>query len=351
MRVLVTGAAGFVGSAVAREFTGAGHDVVGVDAYLPQAHGAPAHQDGRVPDVRTVDVGDARALRPLMRGVDAVCHQAAIVGAEVTAADLPLFARHNDLATATLLAAMADASIGSLVLASSMVVYGDGRYRCAEHEEQRPSARRLSELEAGHFDMRCPVGGEVLDWMLVDEASALAPRSGYAASKVAQEHFVTAWARQTGSRAVALRYHNVYGPGMPRSSPYSGVAAMFRSALERGEPPLVFEDGGQMRDFVHVSDVARANLLAMDYACGADDDSFAAFNVCSGTPISIADVARSIVTPVRGKPPEITGRFRPGDVRHIVASPDRATAVLGFKAGIAPHDGLSSFATDPLRAM
>src|SRR5207237_6840795 len=134
---------------------------------------------------------------------------------------------------------------------------------CVEHGAQTPAARTLSDLEAGRFEMACPVCGADLGWELVDEGAPLAPRSGYAASKAAPEHYASAWARQTRASAVALRYHHVYGPGMPRDTPYSGVAALFRSALERGEAPRVFEDGGQMRDFVQVSDVARANALAL----------------------------------------------------------------------------------------
>ncbi len=149
---------------------------------------------------------------------------------------------------------------------------------------------------------------------------------------------------------VALRYHNVYGPGMPRDTPYSGVAAIFRSALERGEPPRVFEDGGQMRDFVHVDDVARANLAAIDAVAAAPPSVYAAYNVCSGDPVSIADVARLLA---RGGTtdlaPVTTGEYRLGDVRHIVASPARASAELGFTAEIGPADGIPAFATAPLR--
>src|SRR3954463_4564789 len=179
------------------------------------------------------------------------------------------------------------AGVSRLVLASSMVVYGQGRYQCAQHGSVDPLPRRRSDLDAGIFEHRCPRCGEPVTWQLVDEDAALRPRSLYAASKTAQEHYALAWAEATGGTAVALRYHNVYGPFMPRDTPYSGVAAIFRSAIERGEPPRVFEDGGQMRDFVHVDDVATANLAAV----GSDVDGFAAFNVCSGRPVSIMEVA------------------------------------------------------------
>ncbi|PBJ64988.1 NAD-dependent dehydratase, partial [Mycobacterium avium subsp. hominissuis] len=234
-------------------------------------------------------VRDADALAPLLAGVDVVCHQAAMVGAGVDAADAPAYGGHNDLATTVLLAQMFAAGVRRLVLASSMVVYGQGGYRCERHGPVHPLPRRRADLDAGVFEHRCPIGGEELRWQLVDEDACLRPRSLYAASKTAQEHYALAWSEATGGSVVALRYHNVYGPGMPRDTPYSGVAAIFRSALEKGEPPRVFEDGGQMRDFVHVDDVAAANLAAL--ACR---DGFTAVNVCSGQPISILQVATAL---------------------------------------------------------
>ena len=181
-----------------------------------------------------------------------------------------------------------------------------------------------------------------------NESARLEPRSSYAAGKVAQEHYTSAWARQGEAAAIALRYHNVYGPGMPRDTPYSGVAAIFRSSLEAGEAPRVFEDGAQMRDFIHVGDVARANLAAAEAVLSRETGSMAAYNVCSGSPVSILDVAR-ILSRDSGREPEVTGQFRLGDVRHVVASPALATAELAFTAAIAPEEGLAEFATAPLR--
>jgi dTDP-L-rhamnose 4-epimerase len=343
VKVLLTGAAGFIGARVHAALQTAGHDVVAVDAMLPTAHGPDA---AAPPGCRRVDIRDGEALAPLLAGVDAVCHQAAVVGAGVDAADAPAYGSNNDFATAVLLAQMFAAGVRRLVLASSMVVYGPGRYDCPRHGPVDPPPRRRQDLDAGVFEHRCPMCGHAVRWQLVDETAPLRPRSLYAASKTAQEHYALAWAESTGGSVMALRYHNVYGPGMPRDTPYSGVAAIFRSALEKGQPPPVFEDGGQMRDFVHVDDVAAANVAALAAECGG----FTAANVCSGQPISILEVATALCE-ARGGPvsPLITGQYRRGDVRHIVADPARAAEVLGFRAAVGPREGLREFAFAPLR--
>lgn len=230
MRVLLTGAAGFIGSRVDAALRAAGHDVVGVDALLPAAHGP---NPVLPPGCQRVDVRDASALAPLLAGVDLVCHQAAMVGAGVNAADAPAYGGHNDFATTVLLAQMFAAGVRRLVLASSMVVYGQGRYDCPQHGPVDPLPRRRADLDNGVFEHRCPGCGEPVIWQLVDEDAPLRPRSLYAASKTAQEHYALAWSEASGGSVVALRYHNVYGPGMPRDTPYSGVAAIFRSAVEK----------------------------------------------------------------------------------------------------------------------
>lgn len=342
MRVLLTGAAGFIGSRVDAALRAAGHDVIAVDALLPAAHGP---NPVLPPGCRRVDIRDGEALAPLLDGVDLVCHQAAMVGAGVDAADAPAYGGHNDFATTVLLARMFAAGVRRLVLASSMVVYGQGNYACPEHRLIDPLPRRRADLDAGVFEHRCPVCGLDVTWQLVSEDAALRPRSLYAASKAAQEHYALAWSEATGGSVVALRYHNVYGPGMPRDTPYSGVAAIFRSALENGEAPRVFEDGGQMRDFVHVDDVAAANLAAM-----TERDGFTAVNVCSGQPISILEVAAALCDARGGSvSPVINGQYRSGDVRHIVADPTRAAEALGFRAAVDPRAGLREFAFAPLR--
>ena len=246
----------------------AGHDVRGLDSLSPAVHnGRPGHVTG---DLVVGDVRDPATVDAALAGVDAVCHQAAMVGLGVDLSDLPVYADVNVTGTAVLLEAMGRHGIPRLVLASSMVVYGEGAYDCATHGRVRPAPRQPGDLAAGRFEPRCPQCAQPLATATVTEDAPLDPRNAYAASKVAQEHLASSWARMTGGAAVGLRYHNVYGPRMPRDTPYSGVAAIFRSCLENGVPPRVFEDGGQRRDFVHVRDVARANLLALEAVSDPD---------------------------------------------------------------------------------
>lgn len=342
--VLLTGAAGFIGSHVADALVVAGHDVVGVDALLPSVH------HGETPDLpvplTVADVRDADALDRALVGVDVVVHQAAMVGLGVGMGDAPDYAGCNDLGTAVLLAAMARSAVGRLVLAGSMVCYGEGRYDCDEHGRVTPAPRTRKALEAGQFEPPCPACGRPLAPGLVTEEAPLDPRNVYAATKVAQEHLASAWARATGGSALVLRYHNVYGPRMPKDTPYAGVASLFRSALARGESPRVFEDGGQRRDFVHVRDVAAANLRAIELA---DPPAFRAYNIGSGTPHTVGDMAAVLAAAVDGPQPAVTGEFRLGDVRHVTASSARAMAELGYAPTTTFEDGMAAFASDPLR--
>ncbi|MBU2663687.1 NAD-dependent epimerase/dehydratase family protein [Actinoplanes bogorensis] len=343
----MTGGAGFIGSHVVHALREGGDDVTALDVGHDFAHRTPppATVDG-VP-VHRVDVRDRPAVAALLSGVDVVVHQAAMVGLGVDLDDLPEYVGCNDLGTAVLLAAMARAGVSRLVLASSMVVYGEGAYTCARHGSVRPAARSAADLMAGRFEARCPDCSADLTPGLITEDAMLDPRSVYAATKVAQEHLSAAWARQTGGSVVALRYHNVYGPGMPRNTPYSGVAAIFRSALADGRAPHVFEDGGQRRDFVHVHDVAAANVAAV--AATRRDLGWRAYNVASGRPATIGDMAAELSRAADGPAPVVTGEFRLGDVRHVVASPARADAELGFRAAVGLAEGVAAFAHAPLR--
>lgn len=265
-----------------------------------------------------------------------------MVGLGNGVADAAEYVSRNDLGTAVLLAAMVEAGVRRLVLAGSMVVYGEGRYACPLHGVVQPGPRGVADLDAGRFEPTCPVCGEGLSPGLVGEDAPADPRSVYATTKLAQEHLAAVWARCTGGSAVSLRYHNVYGPGMPRDTPYAGVASFFRSALARGEAPRVFEDGGQRRDFVHVGDVAAANRVALE--AEAAPGVLAVYNTGSGDPHTVGEMARALAAAYGGPEPVVTGEYRLGDVRHITADSSRLRDELGWTPEVGFARGMTEFA-------
>ncbi|MFF0267246.1 NAD-dependent epimerase/dehydratase family protein [Kribbella sp. NPDC004536] len=326
MRILLTGGVGFIGAHVREQLVADGHEVEVFDLLA----------GGR-------DVRDAGAVAGAVEGVDTVVHLAAKVGLGVDLNDIDDYVSHNSLGTAVLLKSMG--RVRNLVYASSMVVYGEGRYDCDQHGQVAPGPRRVEDLDAGRFEPPCPYCGAFLRPGFVTEDARLDPRNAYAASKLNGEHLAAAWARETGGRVTALRFHNVYGPGMPRNTPYAGVAAIFRSALERGETPRVFEDGGQRRDFVHVRDVATAVTLAA--AALPQQPAFTAYNVGSGTVTTIGEVAAELCHAYAAPPPVVTGEYRLGDVRHITASSDLIKADLGWKPAYDLTTGLTELVREP----
>ena len=334
--ILVTGGSGFIGSHITDALVANRQELRVLDLRPSD------HLDQEV-ELVPGDVADRDALARALRGVDAVCHQAAMVGLGQDMLDVADYAHHNDLGTAVLLRELAATGFkGRLVLASSMVVYGEGGYRCPQHGETRPEPRTLEQLTQGLFEPHCPRCDRELQPVAIEEVAPLDPRSVYAATKAHQEHLCLAFARETGVPVTALRYHNVYGPRMPRDTPYAGVAAIFASALASGRAPRVFEDGRQLRDFVHVRDVARANVLALT----VDEPIRGAFNIASGQPRSVADMA-AVLTRAAGPgapKPVTTGEFRLGDVRHVFASPERARHALGFEASEDFELGMAEFA-------
>ena len=340
--VLVTGGAGFIGQHLVRDLLARGRRVRVLDSLRADVHrgAAPALPEGV--ELQVGDVRDRAAVAAALDGVDAVAHLAAKVGLGVDVQDLPDYADTNVHGTAVLLAAMASAGVDRLALASSMVVYGEGLARCAEHGAVTPGPRREPDLAAGRFEPPCPVCGEPVAPALIDEDGPIDPRNAYAVSKLSQEQLAMTWARSTGGAATFLRYHNVYGPGMPRDTPYAGVAAIFLSALARGEAPRVFEDGGQRRDFIHVRDVAAATATALLRPGPADGGpAVRAFNAGSGTVRTVGEMAAALARAVDGPLPVVTGQYRLGDVRHITADSSRLARELGwaprepFDAGMA----------------
>jgi len=331
MRVLVTGGAGFIGAHVVDALRATGDEPVVLDRVAVAG-----------PDSVAGDVTDLSVARASLVGVDAVCHQAAKVGLGVDFSDAPGYVSDNDLGTAVLLRAMHDTGFrGPFVLASSMVVYGEGRYRCPRHGEVAAPPRRVRDLDAGRYEPRCPQCDAPLTPEAVPEDAATDPRNVYAVSKLTQEHLAGAFGREHPDVTVtALRYHNVYGPGMPRDTPYAGVAAIFADALMAGRSPRVFEDGGQLRDFVHVRDVARANVLALH--AGAPGMC----NIASGRPRRLLELADAFADAfgATAPRPEVVGGYRLGDVRHVFASPARAERELGFRATVDFASAISEIA-------
>src|SRR6266508_1431511 len=348
LRVLVSGGEGFIGSHVVDRFVELAHDFVVLDSLDPSAHAEePDYRNPRATYVRG-RVEDVEAWRRCLAGVDAVSHQAAKVGLGVDMGDVCDYVRANDLGTAAMLQAMHEARFtGRIVLASSMAVYGEGRYRCPDHGPTRPEPRTPARLADGRFEPTCPECGHDLSPEPISEQAAPDPRNVYAATKLHQEHLCFAYGREAGAEVLALRYHNVYGPRMARDTPYAGVASVFRSALAAGERPRVFEDGGQRRDFVHVRDVANANILALT----ADPAVTGPFNVASGEPHTVGEMAEALASAFGPAAPRpvVTGEYRPGDVRHVFASPARAADFLGFHAQVGFVEGMRELAGAPLR--
>ncbi len=345
MRVLVTGGAGFIGQAVVAELVDTADRVLVLDSLR-----ADVHRDGGTSaqerlgalgvDLMVGDVRDPEVVGAALAGVDAVVHLAAKVGLGVDIADMDDYVSSNDHGTAVLMRCLAASGSPRFIQASSMVVYGEGHYTCNDHGVLSPTPRTREALSHGRFEPGCPRCGADLIPGLVHEEAAMDPRNTYAATKVSQELLASIWSRETGGAAVSLRLHNVYGPGMPRNTPYAGVASIFSSSLDRDEAPQVFEDGAQRRDFVHVSDVARAFVTAL---AATNDESapHRAYNVGSGTVSTIGDLAQALSASRSGPDPVVTGEFRLGDVRHITASSAKIRDELDWRATVSLADGVS----------
>lgn len=322
MKVLLTGGDGFIGRPTAQALRRSGADIAIFDRALDP-------QD---------DVTDPDRVRAAMVGCDGIVHLAAKVGLGVDLDDMDDYVRTNDLGTAVVLRAAAVHGVRRFVFASSMVVYGEGAYECRRHGLVAPPARTPADLSAGRFDPPCPICGDDLLPGLVPESAPLDPRNTYAATKVHGEHLADAWAREAGGSVAALRFHNVYGPNLPLDTPYAGVAALFRTRLEHGEPPLVYEDGRQRRNFVHVDDVAEAVVAA---AVADLPPGRTALNIGTAEIHTVGRMAELMSAAMGGPPPVTTGHFRLGDVRHITADCSKAGRVLGWRARISLEHGIT----------
>ena len=340
MRTLVTGGAGFIGSRLVGRLVAAGDDVVVLDSLEEQVHrgGQPDLPDG----VRLIvgDVGDRDAARSALDGVDRVAHLAAAVGVGQSMYEIERYTRTNTLATAAFLEVMSTLPErpARLVVASSMSIYGEGEYQCVDHGLIAPPPRPESQLASRIWDCLCPTCGQPLQPVPTRETKPLIPTSVYAVNKRDQEELCLIVGAAYGIPSVALRFFNVYGPGQALSNPYTGVAAIFSSRLLNGKPPVIFEDGHQTRDFIHVDDIVEGIVLALD----SDRASGEAINLSTGRPSSVSDVAAALGAGLGvSLPPEFPGRYRAGDIRHCIGDSTRAAELLGFRPTISLEDGMA----------
>jgi len=340
MNILVTGGAGFIGSHIVDALVDNGHRVRVLDAVVEQVHGdaGPQYLNPQAEFLHG-DVCDAELVDRALDGIDVVYHKAAEVGVGQSMYEIARYVRANDLGTAVLLEAIVKRrpQIKKLVVASSMSIYGEGAYSCDSCGPVQPNLRPLSQLLERDWDLNCPQCGAKARPVPTREDKPLIPSSVYAISKQDQEQFCLVVGRAYNIPVVALRYFNVYGPRQALSNPYTGVCAIFSGRLLNDERPLIFEDGKQTRDFVHVSDIVQANLLALE----TDRADYEALNIGTGFPISISDISLMLAHGL-GKDikPEVTGKYREGDIRHCVADITRARTLLGYEPKVKLADGI-----------
>jgi dTDP-L-rhamnose 4-epimerase len=344
--VLVTGGAGFIGSHLVSALLSEGHRVRILDSLEPQVHGRHSHPV--VPagaEMIHGNVLDGETLERALEGIEVVSHQAAWVGVAQSMYEAAGYSRANCVGTALLMEKIAArrSRVEKVIVASSMSIYGEGQYRCSSCGPVLAGARDPERLQAGKWEHACPGCGRDLDPEPTAETKPLAPTSVYASSKRFQEETVLNMGRAYGVPAVALRYFNVYGSGQALSNPYTGVAAIISSRLLNGASPVIYEDGRQGRDFIHVSDIVRANLLAME----KKEADFQVFNVGTGRLVPLMEMARGLearLAPGRGLSPRIVPTFREGDIRHCHADIGRIRSRLGFEPRVPLERGYDELA-------
>jgi len=342
MRILVTGGAGFIGSHLVDALVEKGHDVVIYDSLEPQVHQKkekPVYLNKRAEFVKS-DVRDKNKLKEVVRNVDIVFHQAAMVGVGQSMYQIENYMDVNTLGTAKLLEILVNEehSVKKLVVASSMSVYGEGKYTCEDCGVVYPKLRPKEQLSAREWEMKCPNCGKEVKTVPTDEDKPLHPTSIYAISKRDQEEMSIVTGRAYGIPTVALRYFNVYGPRQSLSNPYTGVCAIFSSRIKNDSTPIIFEDGWQSRDFTSVYDIVQANILVMNF----NSADYEVYNVGTGKPTSISEIANVLITLYSKNlnlKPEIVNKYRSGDIRHCYADVSKITK-LGFKPEIELAQGM-----------
>ena len=350
MRALITGGAGFIGSHIVEALLARGDEVSILDNLDPRVHSEQIPTfSHRVRLVHGDILSPAAIQEAIKDGVDTVFHEAAMVGLGKGASDAESYASVNVIGTIRLMDAIAKQPYRRprFILASTMAIYGEGAYECKSCLKPRNGRRKIEDLAKQNWEPHCYDCGAELEPLPVNEDQPYRPSSIYAITKLNQELICVSLGRDYGIPVVALRYHNVYGPRMPRDTPYAGVASIFKSQLLAGRRPIIYEDGQQLRDFVHVEDVAQANLLVAD--APEDDVAFEAFNVGTGRPKRILDFALELTKSLApGLEPKFPGLYRSGDVRHIFASTSKIRQ-LGFSPHIPFEEGVARFAAEPTR--
>jgi dTDP-L-rhamnose 4-epimerase len=342
-RVLITGGAGFVGSHLADALADAGHDVVLFDNLEPQVHGEgaarPAYLDPRH-RLERGDIRDPEIVAPLVRDAEVVFHLAAMVGVGQSMYQVRRYTDVNAMGMATLLEALAAnrGRVRKLVVASSMSIYGEGAYRCASCATSvAPRLRPVEQLSRGEWEVRCARCGSALEPVPTDEDKPLYPTSIYAITKRDHEEMALAFGQAYDLPAVALRFFNIYGSRQALTNPYTGVAAIFSGRMLAGQTPVIYEDGRQLRDFVHVSDIVQACMLAMQQPAA----DHRVFNVGTGRPVSVLEVAELLARELAFTGGfEIVRKFRAGDIRHCFADITRIQTMLGYTPRHRFEDGV-----------
>ncbi len=344
MRVLITGGAGFIGSHLTDLLLSNGYGVRILDNLAPQVHGLERRRPPYLADDAELIVGDVRdgeAVERALRGVRAVVYLAAAVGVGQSMYDLSSYVGTNELGTAILLEAISRHPVERMIIASSMSVYGEGLARRNRGELVSPPERSHEQIRRGVWELTEP-DSECLTPVATPEDKPPSLNSIYALNKYAQERMALIIGRAYHVPTVALRFFNVYGPRQALSNPYTGVLAIFAARVMNGKPPLVFEDGQQQRDFVHVYDVARACLLALETTTAQG----CVFNIGSGRSRTVLSIAEDVARIV-GKPwitPHVTGRHRAGDIRHCFADLALARSKLGYAPQVDFRRGLEELA-------